>query len=123
MKKIILFLIVSSIFLVSCTKQVVRPVDVDVNQWMQTHERGIVVYTDGFTGNYIVETSGGYSVIESWSGATPYDFDNLYAYFSNRGVKDIYNRSGNYFMQGRVVDSWLSWSQALYLIDQVSYKR
>lgn len=121
MKKIILFLIVSSLFLVSCTKQVARPIDVDVNEWMQTHERGTVVYTDGFTGNYIVETSRGYSVIESWGGAMPYDFDNVYAYFSSRGVKDIYNRSGNYFTQGRVVDSWLSWSEAMYLLDQLSY--
>ena len=120
MKKIILFLIVSSLVLVSCTKQVARPIDVDVNEWMQTHERGTVVYTDGFTGNYIVETSHGYSVIESWGGAMPYDFDNVYASFSSRGVKDIYNRSGNYFTQGRVVDSWLSWSQAMYLLDQLS---
>jgi hypothetical protein len=123
MKKMILFLLLSSFVFVSCTKHVVRSVDVDVNEWMRAHERGTVVYTDAFTGNFIVETSGGYSVIESWNGSTPYDFDNVYAYFSSRGVQDIYNRTGNYFMEGRVVDSWLSWSQALYVLDQVSYKR
>ncbi len=107
--------------LAGCTKEVIVPVEGDAYQWMRTHEKGTVAYVDYYTGNYIVQTSRGYAVVEPWAGITPREYDIEYANFSNRGIQSAYNYSGDYFTRINVVDSWLSWSQALYLIDDLSY--
>lgn len=122
MKKLYLLLFVSAsvLLLSSCSKTVLRPGDLDPNEWMATHDRGIVAYVDYFSGNYIVETRNGYSVVESMSGITPHESDREYAYFSSRGSQTVYNRSGNYFTQIYIVDSWLTWGEALYILDEIS---
>ncbi|MBO9573827.1 MAG: hypothetical protein J7497_16695, partial [Chitinophagaceae bacterium] len=90
--------------------------------WMRTHDKGTVAYVDYVTGNHIVETYGGFSVIESWGSYIPREYDEVYAYFSSRGIQTIYNWTGNYYTKGRVVESWLSWSDALYVLDRISYQ-
>jgi hypothetical protein len=121
MKRILLLSFLSVILLSACTKRdyVDRPVD--PAQWMRTHDKGIVAYVDYYTGNYVIDTYGGFSVIESFSGYTPREYDEEYAYFGNRGLQTIYNWNGNYFTNNRVVDSWLTWSDAMYVLDQISY--
>jgi hypothetical protein len=121
MKKILFFTFLASTLFMGCSKQVQRPVNINPEKWMQTHEEGRVAFTDYFNGNYIVETNRGYTVIEAYGGYTPGDFDFVYGNFSYRGVQDIYNYNGNYFTTGRVVDYWLSYSQARYLLDELSY--
>ena len=121
MKKLYIFIAVAALFLASCTKRDLLPADIDVNEWMRTRDRGIVAFVDYYTGNYIVEAYQGYTVIESWSGLTPREYDDEYAFFGGRGVQTIYNYQGNYFSQGRIVDSWLTWSQARYLLDELGY--
>ena len=121
MKKLYVLIAVSALLFSACTKRDYIPAQVDPAQWMQTHDKGIVAYVDYSTGNYIVETYEGYTVIESWGEYTPREYDPEYAYFSNRGVQTIYNRAGNYFTQGRVVDSWLSWSDAMYVLEDLGY--
>lgn len=121
MKKIYILIALSSLLITSCTKRDYIPLEEDPAHWMRTHDDGIVAYVDYSTGNYIVETYQGYSVIEGWGSYTPRENDHEYAYFSNRGLQTIYNRSGNYFTQGRIVESWLSWSDALYILDDLAY--
>jgi outer membrane biogenesis lipoprotein LolB len=119
MKKFLFLFLIPLLALASCSKQVETPVNIDVNEWMQTHESGRVAYVDFSSGNYIVETNSGYAVVETWS-YTPRTYDILYAHFSMYGVQQVYNRNGNYFTQGRIVGNWLSWFQAMDLIDQIS---
>jgi hypothetical protein len=121
MKKLYVLFALTAILLTACTKKDYVPVQVDPTAWMRSHDQGIVAYVDYSTGNYIVETNEGYSVIESWGNYTPQENDREYAYFGSRGVQTIYNRSGNYFTEGKVVDSWLSWSEARYLLDDLGY--
>jgi hypothetical protein len=121
MRKIAVFvMVISSLLFVGCTKSDVAPENYDPEQWMQTHQRGEVAYTDYFSGNYIVQTSQGFAVIENWSGYTPRDFDVLYAHFQFSGMQTIYNRSGNYFTSGRIVANWLTWGEAWNILDQIS---
>lgn len=120
MKNLYMLLISALLILSGCTKSVINPSEIDVEEWMRTHERGTVEYVDYYSGNYIVGTAAGYSVIESWGGITPREYSTVYAYFSSRGTQTIYNRAGNYFTQGAVVDSWLSWYDAMYILDQIS---
>lgn len=121
MKKIAAFVFVlSSLLAVGCTKSDLPPENYDPEQWMQTHQRGEVAYVDYFSGNYIVQTSQGFAVIENWSGYTPREFNVLYAHFQFSGMQTIYNRSGNYFTSGRIVANWLTWGEAWNILDQIS---
>ena len=123
MKKVYIFTALIIVLFTACTKRDYIPVEVDPYQWMRSHDEGIVSYVDYYTGNYIVETYEGYTVIESWGSYTPREYDREYAYFSSRGVQTIYNRSGDYFTKGRVVESWLSLSDAFYVLDELTYGR
>ncbi|MBL7700473.1 MAG: hypothetical protein JNK79_20070 [Chitinophagaceae bacterium] len=120
MNKIYIFTVLIIVLFTSCTKRDYVPVEVDPYQWMRTHDEGIVSYVDYYTGNYIIETYEGYTVVESWGSYTPREYDREYAYFNSRGVQTIYNRSGDYFTKGRIVESWLSLSDAFYVLDQLA---
>ncbi len=121
MKKIAAFFLVTvGLMAVGCTKSDVPPESYDPATWMQTHQRAEVAYTDYFSGNYIVQTSQGFAVVENWSGYTPRDLDVLYAHFHFTGMQTIYNRSGNYFTSGRIVANWLTWGEAWSILDQMS---
>lgn len=121
MKKIAVFLLLSgSLLATGCTKSDVPPENYDPETWMQTRRRAEVAYTDYFSGNYIVQTSQGFAVVENWSNYIPRDFDVLYAHFQFTGMQTIYNRSGNYFTSGRIVANWLTWGEAWNILEQVS---
>jgi hypothetical protein len=117
MKKWLLVLIPLFFLFTSCSKSVEGPArPVDVNEWMQTHEQGVVAQVDFFSGNYMVQTRFGYSVVEAW-GATPRTGDVLYAHLNFPGTQQIYNRSGQYFTTGRIQGYGMSYFQALELLD------
>jgi hypothetical protein len=97
------------------------PVQVNPADWMRSHDEGIVTYVDYYSGNYIIETYEGYTVIETSGDYIPRETDLEYAYFSSRGVQTIYNRNGNYFTHGRIVESWLNLSEAFDVLDQLNY--
>jgi hypothetical protein len=122
MKSLYIILAVSTLIFTGCTKRDYIPTQIDEQQWMRTHEEGTVAYVDYYSGNYIVETYDGYAVIEASGNYTPREYDSEYAHFSNRGLQNIYNRNGNYFTTARVVDSWLSWSEARYILDDLNYQ-
>lgn len=111
---------VSFIFFSSCTKQDYQYGTSNEEEWMRSHEKGSVAYVDNYSGNYIVETYEGYSVVQSLGGLIPRTYDNEYAWFSNPGTQSVYNYDGNYYTRERVVESWLSWSDALIVLDNIS---
>jgi hypothetical protein len=122
MKKLYIFAALSVVLFTACTKRDYIPsAPVNPIDWMRSHDEGVVTYVDYYTGNYIIETYEGYTVIESWGDYTPREYDREYAYFSSRGVQTIYNRSGDYFKQARIVESWLSLSDAFDVLDALSY--
>ena len=121
MKYVYLALLASVIF-VSCSKRDYYDRGRDPYEWMRTHERGVVAYVDIYSGNYIVETYNGFAVLEYLGGITPREYDEEYAMFSHRGTQTLYNRQGDYFTHARIVDSWLTWSDALYVLDEISYR-
>ena len=120
MKKLYILPALIVMLFTACTKRDYVPVQTDPVDWMRSHDEGIVTYVDYNTGNYIIETYEGYTVVESW-GNSPRENDRVYAYFSSRGVQTIYIRSGNYFTEGRIVESWLSLSDAFYVLDELGY--
>jgi hypothetical protein len=120
MKKLYLLLILSGVILAGCSKRIHYEDDIDPDYWMRTHEKGVVAYVDYFSGNYIVDTNNGYAVIEAWGNVTPRENDREYGNFSNRGIQTIYNRDAGYFTEERVIESWLTWSEAMYLLDDIS---
>src|SRR6218665_904604 len=121
MRQLYFLLLASSfLFLGSCTKSVLIPDEMDAQVWMNTHEKAVVVYVDYYSGNYIVETYRGYSVIESWGGSTPRENDREYAYFNVRGSQTSYNRTGNYYTSINVVENALNWQDALYVLHQIN---
>ncbi len=83
----------------------------------------IVAYVDYNTGNYVVDTHGGFSVIESFGGYTPRNTMKNMPISVTSGLQTIYNLNNDYFTSNRVVDAWLSWSDAMYVLDQISYGR
>ncbi len=121
MKSFYLFSLLSFVLLASSCSKKDYYYPPDEYDWMRSHEKGTVAYVDSYTGNYIVSTYNGYAVIENFDGIYPHKYDDAYAHFSNPGTQTIYNYHGNYFSTGRVVDSWLSWQDALYLLDELSY--
>jgi hypothetical protein len=123
MKKLYILLPIFALMLAACSKRDYIPAQVNPRDWMRTHEHGVVAYVDYTTGNYIVETQSGFSVIEPWENLTPVEYDHEFANFSSRGIQTIYNQQGNYFTEGRVIDSWLSWDEALFILDDLRYNR
>jgi len=122
MKNIYALLTATVVLFASCSKRDYYPGNTDPDEYIRNRERGVVAYVDNYTGNYIVDTYRGFAVVESWGGISPREYDEQYAYFSNRGLQTIYNYSGNYFSEGRIAESWLTWSDALYVIDELSYQ-
>lgn len=92
----------------------------DEDYWLR-QERGQVVYSDSYCPYYVVETYGGYTIIRSNSGFTPYEGSIVYGDFSRRGYRDFYNRSERIVVRGEVTDYWLTYGEAQYLIDNLCY--
>lgn len=121
MKKIftissVLFL--SVLFLASCTKR--GNYGYDEDYWL-SKERGVVVYADSYCPYYVVETNYGYTIIEALSGYAPYEGDVVYGDLSRMGLNDLYNRSTRTVIRGDVVDYWLTYSEAQFMIDDLCY--
>lgn len=123
MKKLYLIIPLAVLLFTACTKRDYIPVEVNPHEWMRTHDRGIVALVDYSTGNYIVDTYNGFAVVENWDGYAPSEYDEQYAYFDSRGIQTIYNYSMDYFSKGRIVENWLSWSDAMYILDDLRYTK
>ena len=119
MKKILLFILPLALFAASCTRQDIGPrPPIDEAYWLN-QERGVVVYSSFNCDFYVVETSFGFSVLQSWGGFTPLRGSVLYGNLSRYGVQTLYNRSEGYLVQANVRDYWLSYWEAL---DQADFE-
>lgn len=103
------------ILLSSCAKDR-TVVGNDENYWL-TKEEGEIVYSDPYCSYYLVETYNGYNVVHNYSGSQPYQGDIVYGNFSNLGTRDMYNYSGRFVFTGTVTDYWLSYNEALDVLD------
>ncbi len=112
MKKILYLVVPLTLLFASCRKDIAGPVYIDESQWLH-QERAVVVYSDFSCPYFVVEAYGGYSVLRSWGGATPYQGSVMYGNFSGYGVQTFYNRSEGYLMQADVKDYWLSYYAAM----------
>jgi hypothetical protein len=111
--------ILSAVLLVACTRQ--RGDYGYDEDYFLSKERGVVVFSDSYCPYYVVETSYGYTVIESISGYTPYEGAIIYGDLSGIGLRDVYNYSSRTVVRADVVDYWLSYYDAQYLIDDLCY--
>ena len=102
------------VFLSSCVKETVVVTN-NEDYWL-SQEEGEVVYSDPSCNYWVVETYNGYNVVRS-SGSKPYEGDLLYGNFSSRGTRDMYNYSGKFVFTGTVIESWLTYNQALDVLD------
>ena len=109
----------AAILLVSCTKNEVHYND-NPNHWLDK-EYGVVVYSDGYCPFYVVETYNGFTIIRSTGGYMPYEGDEIYGDISRYGFRDIYNYTENSIIRGEIVEYWLSYGEAQYMIDELCY--
>ena len=110
MKKILGFVLLSTLLLTACRKTDLQPAPIDESAWLQK-ERGVVVYSDINCDYFVIETRNGYTVAENWS-LRPYVGDVLYGDLSIYGLKNVYNRSRRSLMAIDVEDYWLSYYAA-----------
>lgn len=109
----------AAVLLVSCTKNEVHYND-NTNHWLDK-EYGVVVYSDGYCPFYVIETYNGYTIVRSTGGYMPYEGDEIYGDISRYGYRDLYNYTENSIIRGEVVEYWLSYSEAQYMIDELCY--
>ena len=107
--------ILAIILLSSCRKNDI--VITNNEAYWLSKEEGEVVYSDPTCNYCVVETYNGYNVVYSSSGSKPYEGDFLYGNFSSRGTRDMYNYSGRFVFTGTVTDYWLTYNQALDVLD------
>ncbi len=84
--------------------------------WLN-QEEAEVVYSDPSCSYWVVETYNGYTVIQTNSVNQPYEGDLLYGNFSNRGTRNMYNFQGKFVFTGTVIEYWLSYNEALDVLD------
>ena len=108
-------ILLSVILLSSCRKADVIVTN-NENYWLN-QEEGEVVYSDPSCNYWVVETYNGYTVIQSSSFNKPYEWDLIYGNLSNRGTRDMYNFQGRFVFTGTVIEYWLSYNEALDVLD------
>jgi hypothetical protein len=111
-------LILSVVILAGCSKR--GYYDNDESYWL-SKESGEVVYSDSFCPYYVVETYNGYTIIRSTTGFTPYEGSIIYGDLSRLGIRDMYNRSNGTITGGEVIDYWMTYGEAQYMIDNLCY--
>jgi hypothetical protein len=109
-----------AVVIASCTRSSRGDYGYDEDYYL-SKERGVVVFSDSYCPYYVVETEFGYTVIESVSGYTPYEGSIIYGDLSGIGLRDLYNYSSRTVTRGDVIDYWLSYYDAQYLIDNMCY--
>lgn len=112
-------LIFAALLFAGCTKRGGYYGD-DEDYWL-SKESGVVVYSDDYCPYYVIETRNGYTIIEAVGTYPPYEDAVIYGDLSRSGLMDLYNRSRGTIIRGDVVDYWLSYDEAQYMIDNLCY--
>ena len=117
MKRILLIAFPLMFLFASCRREDVRPGEpIDESYWLN-QERGVVTYSEYTCDYFILETYNGFTIMRSWGSFTPLRGSVLYGSFSRTGSRTFYNRSEGYLVQGDVRDYWLSYYEAIDLMD------
>ena len=103
------------VLLSSCVKDRVVVAN-NENYWLN-QEEGEVVYSDPSCSYWVVETYNGYNVVRTNASRQPYEGDLVYGNFSSRGTRDMYNFQGRFVFTGTVIEYWLSYNEALDVLD------
>ncbi len=103
------------VLLSSCVKETVVVTN-NESYWLN-QEEGEVVYSDPSCNYWVIDTYNGYAVIRTNSSSQPYEGELIYGNFSNRGTRDMYNFQGKFVFTGTVIEYWLSYNQALDVLD------
>ena len=109
------------VILASCTRRGYDNGGQNEQDYWLSKENGVVVYSDGYCPYYVLETYNGYTIVRTVSGPTPFEGDEIYGNLSSRGYKDLYNYSDNSIIRGEITDTWLSYEDAQYIIDNLCY--
>lgn len=112
-------LILSVVVLVGCTRRSSYYYDDGTDYWLRK-EYGVVAFSDLYCPFVVVETYNGYTIINT-NGYRPYEGDEVYGDLSRTGYRDLYNYTENRVFRGDVVDYWLTYGEAQYLIDNLCY--
>ena len=107
--------VLAVVLLSSCVKDQIVVTN-NENYWL-SKEEGEVVYSEPGCNYWVVETYNGYNVVYTNSGNMPYEGDLVYGNFSSRGTRDLYNFSGKFVFAGTVIEYWLTYNQALDVLD------
>ena len=113
-------LILVAVIIAGCSKRSYDNGYDDTGYWLRK-ESGIVVYSDNYCPYYVLETYNGYTVVRAISSYQPYEGDEIYGDLSRRGNMDLYNWTDDSIIRGEVVEYWLSYADAQYLIDNLCY--
>ena len=103
------------VLLSSCVKEHVV-VPNNEAYWLNQDE-GEVVYVDPSCNYWVLETNYGYDVIRTTSGNMPYEGDRIYGNLRSRGSGNLYNYSGRYVFGATITDYWVTYSEALDILD------
>ncbi|HMK03429.1 MAG TPA: hypothetical protein VK489_04530 [Ferruginibacter sp.] len=107
-------LLFTVIFLSSCVKD--RDHVNEENYWLN-QEIGEVVYSSSSCNYWVVESYNGYNIVYSGSSNKPYEGQIIYGNFSSGGTRELYNFSERFVFTATVTDTWLTYSEALDLLD------
>ena len=103
------------VLLSSCVKD--RVVVPNNESYWLNQEEGEVVYSDASCSYWVVETYNGYNVVRTNASSQPYEGDLVYGNLSSRGTRDMYNFQGKFVFTGTVIEYWLTYNQALDVLD------
>ena len=119
MKKIFTFSIIA-IFIGTLFTSCVKTANDD--QYWLSKDRGQVVYSSPTCRAYVVETTRGYTIIQTSNlNDRPYTGDIIYGDLSYYGYKNFYNDTDGTIINGEVVEYWLTYSQAQSALDYYCY--
>jgi len=117
MKKIFTYSILAFLVALLFTSCVKDRVVYDNSSYWLSQERGDVVYSSNSCGAYVVETNYGYTIVQNLDGLRTYEGDVLYGNFGGYGTRDFYNYTADVVTRGNVVESDLTYNEALHAMD------
>jgi hypothetical protein len=90
---------------------------VDNSNYWYSKERGQVVFSSLTCNLFVVQTSRGYTVLESFGVNKPYEGDIVYGNFSSYGDRNILDDSSGTIFSVSVMDYWLTYIQAQVIMN------
>lgn len=83
-----------------CGKNGHAALNTNRDEWMASHQRALVAYSDSFSGNYIIQTPQGFAVVENQGSLRVREHNLLYAQFQLSGMQTTDSSTQDYFFTG-----------------------